>query len=296
MTLPLPIILFVFAATMHVVSRLFFPFPRRRLASHETDTHLKILLRVPSRVDWNNILWQYMKAAGNVRQLRFAVLVECLSLSDTETCVDPLLQSICSVEYVLQIRDLGVDRTVRRLTKRFVVGDETVVVMVDHHIRPRPSYDVGIVALCQKLGTEETVVSVPSRCTGGRGHFPCLGDDGRRSGSLPYRTDSPCLVPCVCLCSEFIFGRPSIFKNWRDCSAFTNVGTPFPLVHDDPQTESHHRDVCEMRATSAERCTRVGIVDRNDETERTLKFGSARAGKLAIRLGYDFCRTDAAPQ
>ena len=289
MTIPLQIIVFLIASVLTTISRLL-PVSYKSLKRKQGSTHnIKILFRVPSGEDWNNILWDYMKAAFYPQQLRFGILVECSSITDAEQDVDPLLRSITNVEYVLRKHN-SVNQTVRRLSRHFVLGDETIVIIVDSKVRFRTSFDLNIIHLFPHLDYE-ALVSVPSRCTNEKGHFPCLvRQNGARNVSLPFCIETSCLVPSVCVCHEVMFARPYIFQNWNELKSIRHVTTPIPLVVNDEQTESLYIESFHSETGMVDRCKTVGIVNLDDEEERILKFGTARAGKLAVKFGYESSR------
>jgi hypothetical protein len=287
MTIPLQIIVLLIASILTTISRLI-PVPNKRLKRKQGSVHnIKILFRVPSGEDWNSILWDYMKAAFYPQQLRFGILVECSSITDAEQDVDPLLRSITNVKYVFRKQN-SENQAVRRLSRHFVLGDETIVIIVDNRIRFRTSFDCNIIHLFTHLD-DEVLVSVPSRCTNGKGHFPCLvKQSGARNVSLPFCIETSCLIPSVCVCHEVMFARPHIFQNWSELKSIRHVTTPVPLVVNDERTESLYIESSHSSETGiVDRCKTVGIVNLDDEEERILKFGTAHAGKLAVKFGYE---------
>lgn len=250
--------------------------------------NIKVVFSVPSGEDWNAIIWDHIKTAIYPQQLRFGVLVECESISDAERDVDPLLRSMTNVDYVLKKKiTYALHRRVRLLSRTFIVGDETVVLVLDWRARLLTGFDQRLTSLCSGMDST-TLVSIPSRRTDERGHFPCLfSQQRRRNVSLPFRLPSETLVPSVCVCSEVMFAHPNVFQGWKLLDTFRLMCTPAPLVVDDKNLEySHIEEYHPPPDGQTTRCETVGIVDSCDDEERILKFGSARAGKLAIRFGY----------
>lgn len=281
---PLQLIVFMIAAVLTTVSRLI-PTAFHRPVRQKHLHNLKILFCVSSGEDWNEILWEIMRNAFHPQQLRFGVLVECDSLRDAERDVDPLLRSITHVDFVLRKQNTP-DKSVRRLSRHFVLGDESVVIIVDSGVRFRNSFDLAITKLLTHLD-DDILVSVPCRCTNERGHFPCLMEGGGRNQSLPFFMDTDCLVSSVCVCHEVMLARPQVFRHWVNSSKARHFTTPLPLVLDDRNIETSYIARCCQGATEGTgRWSTVGIVDAADEQELILKFGSTRAGRLSVKFGH----------
>lgn len=278
---PLQLLVLLVASVATVVSRLLRV--ARPLASPGDSRSVKILLSVSSRDDWNAILWEHVRAAAFPRQLCFGVLIVCLDASDAEQTLDPILQSVANIQFVPRRGASSVNRTVRRLARRFIVGDESLVVVAHPRVRFLASFDATLLRLCTDVD-DRTLVSVPSRSTGCAGHFPCLRrEDGRRAVSRPFRTSEACLVDSVCACHELMFGRPGVFLNWGDQPR--HMTTPLALVVDDAGTERDTVASPDCERHHVDRARAAGIVRLSNEQELILKFGSARAGRFAAEFG-----------
>ena len=172
---------------------------------------VRVCLSLPVGVDWRDVVLQYIQRATDPRRLRFSVLLECSEarqalLGDA----DDLFRGRAVVQHVRAPRDPDdhVGR-VRRLVRRCVAGDETLVVLADRRVRAAPGWDETLLAL---VGQEAVVLSAPVSA-----HpvaFPCLApvDGGAaavRAASRPFADASRTVaVPSVCRCLEFVAAAP----------------------------------------------------------------------------------------
>lgn len=296
LTPPLPMIVFLSAVLWTLLFRMITPSSRGSIQAHpRTACSIKILFRVCSKTDWNSIIWDHISAAAYPEQIRFGVLVECESMHDAESEVDALLRGSTSVEYTVAKGAQSIHRNVHRLCRRFIVGDETIVVVVDWRARFQMSFDAHLIELGKQMD-DSTLVSSPSRCTDDKGHFPCSlrrANRKRRNGSLPFRNGGLILEPSVCVCTEMMFARPRVLQIWSSArdEAVRHVSTPCPLMVDDMDLEQEHidtdQDVFSSKSSEMQRYENVGIGHPGDRRELVHKFGSVRSGRLAVKFGYE---------
>ncbi len=272
----LQLIVFLTACVIAILSR-FIPKSVSRTSRHEMYK-MKILFQVASGEDWNGIIWEHLRSALNPRQLCFGVLVECSRVSDAEIEVDPLLRSFTSVEYVQRRHTSSVKRA-RRLCKHFVIGDETLVIVVDQRVRFCVSFDIELTSVLSEI-SDEMLVSMPCRSTNGRGHFPCLTKTGR--ASLPFRVDEHRLVPIVCPCYEALIARPQTLSKSFDLLQY--MGPCTALLFDNWELERCYEKYEESKKDA---CAIVGIVDLQNEDECVMKFGAFHTASLAVKFGYE---------
>ena len=159
----------------------------------------------------------------------------------------------------------------RRLMRRFVQGDETAVVVLDHRVRLVQGWDATVVSL---LSSRTRVLTAPAA-----GHaFPTRTADGRRGASRAFRTP-PALAttPAVCWCAEFTAGTPAALA-----TPSPRYRVPcLPVVEADERLEAEHADAVVL-ATSVTKEERVGLSANPSDAERIRKFGSSRASRLAV--------------
>lgn len=301
--LPLPVLLLVLGAAWNALRRALRYHSPRSDQHLDEGVHLRVLITVTASDDWNGLLWHCIRTAAVPRRVCFGVLVECEGLDEIDSELDPLLQTVARIDHCLAPRDRhDVARRTRRLTRRFVVGDETLVILVDPRATLRPRWDAHLLAVAGDSGKalgDGDILSVPARCTpAGDACFPCLRvRDGevRRRGALPFRLSDACLVPSVCWCPELTVARPVALRGWPAGRGIlaqegrTLWTTTVALLDDAPVLEQDYADSPHggRPATLADVPRCLGLVEVGDERESLLKFGSSRAGPLAVRLGYD---------
>ena len=274
----LQLIVFLTACVIAILSRLVPKSVSRK--SKQKMYKIKVLFQVASGEDWNGIIWEHLQSALNPRQLCFGVLVECSRVSDTEIEIDPLLRSFTSVEYV-QRRKTSYVKRARRLCKHFVIGDETLIIIIDQRVRFCVSFDLELTGVLSEI-SNEMLVSMPCRSTNGRGHFPCLTKTGR--ASLPFRVDEHRLSPIVCPCYEALIARPQTLSKSSAFDSLQYMGPTTALLIDNWELERCYEKYEESKKDA---CASVGIVDFQNEDECVMKFGAFHTASLAVKFGYE---------
>jgi hypothetical protein len=269
----LPVLIFVLALVSSVVLRALRPAVPKDMPLCVVN----VLIATPSTVNWNELLWETLRNAFAPQQLRFSVLVECERLHDAEAELDPLLRSCAHVHFGMR-RDPK--RRLRRLARRFVSGDERVVVALDYRARLRQDWDSEVLRACERLpgGVALTASSVVR----GEARFPCLDADGRRAPSLAFRVKDR-VVPVVCGCVEFFAACPGVFEKWPPDRFFASSS---PFLNADPTLEALMLQEDDSTRNVVP-CERVGLTPNYDDAEAIAKFGTARAARLASKFGRD---------
>lgn len=280
----LPLAIFVISLVSAIVVRL-----TRTRGSHGGGAahHVKVLIAVPASEDWNELLWDYMRAAVYPQDVQFGILVECLGVRDADVDVDSILRPRVRVHHAVAPHDAPVRdmrRRARRLVRHFQSGNETIVVVADHRARPCPSWDMNLIRLQQQMPAPG-LITTPAAATDGIGHFPCVvrsDNTTRRGTSRAFWRNSCEPVRAVCWCPEFTAGDPQTLRDWMaaaDDAVFH--ASPVPLILPDPALEAAHmgREVTDSAPGGV-----VGVADVEDEHEAMMKFGSIRSAKLAIRF------------
>lgn len=264
-----------------------------------TKTHqLKLMIALPSSVDLNMILWDCIHKAVCPQQLRFGIMVECTSIHDATTEIDPILRSYVCVGHTVARKDLPHStRRLRRLCRRFVNSDESVTVCMDYRAILQHEWDKTILNFYPKL-KEGVILSSPSCSEGGIARFPCMAMSFRgveRGVSLPFHTTHKvCIVPSVCVCSEFIVARPGTLMEWVSTKTNSNVHPFVPtktFLLPNPELDVLYMNglpsQCRQHVSGVLKCETVGLTRTRFDRECILKFGSVSASKLAIKFGIE---------
>ena len=281
---PLEVVVFVVAVLATLVHRLAtrsgIVSTRRAAGRRHDDVHLKVLLDVRASDDWNELLWHCIHSAVAPHTLHFGVLVGCVSLHDANTDVDSLLRSRADVHHCRARSHTSHARSMRRLVRHFVGGDETFVVVLDPRARLVPEWDTAVVGCCADLDSY-TAASCPSVSRDGAAGFPLVDASGARHGDTVAFAAAAAdgVQPSVAWCSEATIGRPSALQGWPDVA---HVVPTRPVVSHDPCIDVA-RDV--TLPPPVPRAARVGLTARYGEDEAIVKYGSVKAARLAVRFG-----------
>lgn len=330
----LPVVVLVVAIVTSLVSRVLQRFGvigrlRDDAAAPEaagaTARHVLVCMAAPVREPWRDALLHFLSQAAHPEALRFGVLLECTTPRDAELGdVDPELRGFVRVVHArARSGDDDPAARVRRLARRFVKGDETLVVLADHRLRLARGWDATVTRI---LGGETAagggdtatggggagvaasttvVLSAPAASQEHAGAFPTLRrSDARgvvRGGSRRFEGSraAPLAVPSVCWCAEFTAARPQVFADRRwpvagagyvtqtralpDAVFLVPVG---PLVLADERLEERYADG-DRGTSAATRCAaheRVGLTRDEEDVARIAKFGSANAARLAVEF------------
>lgn len=241
-------------------------------SSVDSTRSVIVLFATPaSSYDWNAVLWHCIHTCARPSTLRFGIIVHCSNLSDANVDVDSLLRSRVRIYHSISPPTEHVTPTsLSRLVRKFVMGDEGVVVVIDKHARLRPSWDNSVHQLAL---LPDQVLTCPASSTDEIGYFPCVyassqdaahhdEDQGttsprrRRAPSLPFHIRSIEVVPSVCWCAEFTAAPARTIKAMCERRVVGRVGpsfvtTPIPLLYDDTHLE---RAYVTERAQSSTSC------------------------------------------
>jgi hypothetical protein len=148
-------------------------------ASGSFGRHSKLLLCAHSGdASWESFVWSTLHTARHPRVWQICVLLECKDEDAPVTVLDPRLRRRnVRVEYskMKSKASLPVKMT-RRLAKRFVLGDENVVVIVnDVRVRLVPEWDEIVLSVFDNGVPRNGVLSCPTPDEqSGRARFqPC---------------------------------------------------------------------------------------------------------------------------
>lgn len=276
-----------------MVSRLLPSTSQTRDITDRMDHSICVLLSMDCRKDWTLCIWNLLNNASHPRHIRFCVLLDCSTMADMEIELDSFLAPMTFVDFVLHKRGEGARKRTQRLVRKFVVGNETLVVVPNEDSVLLPCWDSILLAHCLSM-KEDVLVSCPSRSTYGRGHFPCADEEGKRVDSLPFQDQAERCVSSVMWCPELTVGTPTSLINWCKGNTTRHMILSAPLLVDDRGLET--RSTPHSPPVPSSKSSRVGMVDKNDVAECIAKFGSQRCAGLAIRFGYEFAKGGKDPQ
>jgi hypothetical protein len=268
----------------------------------------KVLLATSVRGPWHEAIVHLLSQAHEPRALRFAALLECTRPSDAD--VGELGSDLRPVARLVHARARSAHpvHRLRRLARRFVEGDEGLVVVIDARARVVRGWDTLLAsALASGSGGRRAavVLSAPAASTReGVPAFPTrrMNSSGRAARGLARRQEgqpAPVAMPSVCWCAELTAARPAALRAWlsahpkettsavaltEGCAVRHRVPA-FALVEDDPALEADCRAADGGSADAA--CgahERVGLTHDGGDAQRITKFGSSRAARLAVEF------------
>lgn len=296
----LPIVAFLIAVVLRLLTK---TFRNKHRITAIPALHIKVLLT--ARVDdaWRDTVWNVITQSHYPRALQFGVLLECTKPSDADMSdVEPDLRGLVRVTCAKAGPDPeDVPRRTRRLLRRFVAGDETLIVVMDVRTRVVHAWDVTLADLMRNE-PPDTVLSTPACVKEGRiPSFPTLrkrstGTVAREKARFFEGPLTTSTVPTVCWCAEFTAARPEALTNWppahigKSALACTTVpGRHFvvptvSLVEHDEALEESHLDTEEGTDAPFGPYERIGLTREKDDTEGIRKFGSSRAAALALEF------------
>lgn len=272
-----------------------------------------VMFACRARWRWMDTVLSLLSQANSPRFLRIKVMLECCKVSDTlRGDVAPELRSIVQVSHTSKQapdqHSCTVER-VRRLIRRFVKGDERLIVVLDARARLVRGWDSLLMHLLDQHDVH-TVLSSPPPSDEYVPTFPTLRplhkDAPAANGALIARGPSrrfcadaaKATSPSVCWCAELTACRPAA---WREVSRWhrspllqslemercgnSHVAPRVAVLQPDKSLERAMIDLDEgtdeIRLTDA---LLAGATERASDAERIAKYGSSRAAKLAIRL------------
>lgn len=293
-----PVLMFVMAVVAAGIRKLLRLRQRPTLLEPMPLKHIKVLFAAPPAYDWNTAMWECIRAAALPQQVTFGIMLECSTLKDAQWDVDNLLRTRATVDYCAKRSHRNVCKITRQLVRRFVNHDEQIVAIVDHRARFRTGWDVNLCDHLRKFD-DTTILSAPAVTRDDGAHFPTLRRTSmgyaRRDDCVKFESEAPSLTPSVVWCPEVTVGAPGAFVDWPPGGCIVDAGDKkrllvpcFPLLEHDSALEEEYVDgdlatVHETR--SLHPAELAGLTRRFDAKEAIRKYGSTRAGKLAIRFG-----------
>lgn len=284
----LPVIIFLAAILTSLLSR-----ATRRLGwselkrnrSPQTIYDLKVAFRADVHSQWRNALWHILSQAANPRNIRVCVLLECTQPSDAELGdVDPELRAQVNAVCVKK-KVQPLTKQVQRLLRRFLQGDETRVAILDPRVRLEHAWDTTLMA----LDLQESLLSVPVPSKDYAACFPTCSKDGGRAAAKPFVSLEREVVPSVYFCPEFFMGTPVAISTLLS-NTHHNVVPTVPILRADvllqefyeSNTPEVYRAIRDGTPVSSRE--QIGLTAHADDLEHIVKFGTSRAGRLAVKF------------
>ena len=263
----------------------------------------KILMLCNITSPWKERAWNILSSLKYSASLH--ILVECSDPTDIplSRITDSILREYTHVE-VGSKRSHHPCMTTRRLIRRFVTGDERLVIIIHDAVRPIPYWD-GIIADLMVDTSPDTILTCPTTAANGVPRFPTLrkrsNGSSARNTSLPFVLhDEWHLTPSVCWCPELTAARPEVLMSLWSSSPVTdsyvaqthsggrhmvpNVG----LLHHDTVIEDELIDYDEGSPSHIPTASElIGVTCKASSSERVLKFGSTFGARAAASMQTD---------
>lgn len=237
-----------------------------------------------------------------------SVLLECTG-SESEAAhdaADSILGGAAHIELGLKRRNIHPSAMARRLLRRFVVGDERVVVLLLHP-------DVHLVAGWGKQVEDHllhhltppngqnapALLSCPTASGTGYARFPVLRVRSTgavaRDSSIPFAQDDGKVrvVDSVCWCPEVTLMSAATAQQWSVTDSFVDQAPHHqvvtrPLAHysesaeDDLLAHDEGSHARLGRGDGLRPCEQVGLTPTADTRERVAKYGSVIAARAKV--------------
>lgn len=286
------LIVFLVSLASSILARVLRGTPVSRATALEHAPLIKLLVTARATDNWNALLWNAARSASSPQSILFGIVIECDTVEDADVRVDTLLRAHTRIDYATAAPSAS--RAMRRLVRRFVDGSEAVVVIVHRKATLVARWDEVVTQLAPQLG--DAVASAPPAGAVGAPRFPTLRQtsDGcvARDVARVFKSERAELVPSVCWCPEVTFARPATLRAWPratrvdDGRAHLVPGVPLLEKNDDLEDELLDDESARSRTPRVVlRCETAGLTTATTAAEAALKYGSARAAKMAARLG-----------
>lgn len=226
--------------------------------------------------------------ARSTGQIKVCVVLDCKE-SDS-IVVPPYLRSVIEV----QVRT-GRRFSIRKFVKRFVNGEESLVVVLDRRVELAQNWDRDLTQVIEHFESRDAVLTVPA--SEHAAAFPTVGARGERTAARAFANLSRETVPAVAVCPEFLAATPKTFlrlTNLEDCdwddacalSQHARVECPaFPVLEPCPKKQRLEFLRASARASwtgKAHLNALTGLSASPFINECHLKYGGTEAAKLAI--------------
>lgn len=268
---------------------------------------IRVCLVSPPGCDWRACVMALIGASIVPAALTFGVVVECTDLDGLESAGE--LRSHVWLHCTTPARSDDPARMLRRLVRRFVTGTETAVVVIDPRVRLRHGWDQGVIECTRSSGAH--VLTSPVTRHEGAAAFPTLRQRSSgaivRSDARPFRRRASrradVVVASACWCFELTAGPPSLLRAMalragdgeRDAAGVPPTASfcvpTEPLLEADAALEEavlaaadEHVPLPRPAHSRLTSCQALGLSAVPSARELFMKYGSAEAARLAIKL------------
>jgi hypothetical protein len=228
----------------------------------------------PGVINWNTLLWDFIKQSSTPSRLRFSVIIECGKIEEANITLDPLLKKHVFVSYEIKTKNSNLQKI-----KHFCnfIDDDKLIVYIDYRIKFCANWDDKIIATSKK--NPKVVVSQAASNVG----FPCYNKERNiRKFHTPTELN---VVKSILLCEEIFFCTPELFVKLsnNEEEVMNNNYTPtIQIIQQNQELETYYnRNTVFVGLTEY---SKLGIVDVNSEFECNVKFGSINAAKFALKF------------
>lgn len=191
------------------------------------------------------------------------------------------------------------NRVLRRLVRRFVIGSEELVVVLQGDAHLAPTW-ADVLPRLRALLPRDAVVSCPPASRAGGAQFPTLRTRSTgaaaRDAARPFdgdATEALELVPSVCWCPEATVASGATLRKWCALTTdsfvaqtrqegYLHLVPTLPLLgaHDEDAVIDHDEGLPDVAARD---CERAGVTHGADSNEKILKYGSVFRARVAAR-------------
>lgn len=294
------VVIFVVAVVAALVRRLVGGRVLSPPLSNRPSRLVSVLFAAPAASDWRDVLWHLVTRAREPRAgLHVHVLLECTEYEEVEQLgnVDSELRAFAQVHLAPRARNRDPARVVRRLARRFVRGDEALVVVLDPRARLVHGWNDLLWDLLEEHDGPDVVLSCPTAVDEGTtATFPTMrarsNGTAARDASRPFKSMARVAVPSVCWCAELTACAPAALRDWphksSTLSAVAQTSGRHHVVPAVPVVESGDLEEEFLEAeegtpnVAVDRAARVGLTPHASDEERIRKFGSSRDAELAV--------------
>ena len=275
-------------------------------AGERDASTIRVCFSVDITANWREVVAEYERTSilPNV-QLVFGVLVECDDVNDVRLHSADDMRGTVAISHAVPIKKHEKIKAARRLVRRFVNGMETLIVLVDHRVRPEVGWDETLMWCGLPLDGKSFLT-----CPVSANDDPAFPTIRQRSSGAAARSDervfrNPDLrrrdvVPSACWCAELLAAPPNAMLAW---CASKGRGTEFCyFVPSFSFLRRSARHVVEEVIVENEECPlllghaaagkdavvsgrdRVGLSRAPTSLEMRRKFGSVDAARIAVAV------------
>ena len=242
----------------------------------------KLLLEDRAMSDWKARVWDVASRRRD-EDVRICVLLTCRDMADVALCtLEPEMRAFATVRCRSARKAGHSRRTVRRLLRHFVTGDEAWVAVAHPRVRPVDGWDV-LLGEALDATDRDRLLSVPVASVAPA--FPTIRD-GRRGPSKGFaRPPDARTTPTVVACLEFLAGSPAqLRERCRDADDGPHATITTALLEADDELERQLLGEDPTTATTTPRYWRCGLTTDASDAEKIDKYGSTTAANLAVKF------------